>query len=81
MYDVNIKAVLNGWIIKVGCQTVVFSSKKTMFKEIGLYLTDPNGVEENYRKNAVNSELLKNQAPQDTQDGDVALLRAVTTTT
>ena len=53
--DITIKAALNGWIVKVGCQTVVFTSKPEMLQEIGQYLADPEGMEKKY-KDAVNAQ-------------------------
>lgn len=54
--DVKISAVLNGWVVRVGCQTLVFEDLEVMLKEVGAYLTDPDGIQEAYRENAVNAK-------------------------
>lgn len=48
MHDIKIKAVLNGYIVKVGCQTVVFGSRKKLFRELDRYLDNPSAVEREY---------------------------------
>ena len=50
MHDIKIKPVLNGYIVEVGCKTVVFPSRKKLLRELDRYLQDPEGVEEEYRK-------------------------------
>ena len=45
---ITIKTVLNGYRVEVGCQEVVFESRKRMLKEIGRYLKKPNKVEAEY---------------------------------
>lgn len=46
--DIIIKKVLNGYILKVGCQTVVFEQKNQMLSEIGRYYDNPSLVEKEY---------------------------------
>jgi hypothetical protein len=53
---VTIDPVLNGWIVTIGCQRVVFSDKDLMLGEIGRYLECPDRVEEEYRRDAVNAK-------------------------
>ena len=48
MHDIKIKAVLNGYICQVGCQTVVFGSRKKLLKELDRYLNNPAAVEKEY---------------------------------
>jgi hypothetical protein len=54
--DVTIKTVLNGWIVKVGCQDLVFTSLDVMLKDLTAYLEDPKGTEDRYQAEAVNAE-------------------------
>lgn len=56
--NVKIVPVLNGWVVEVGCQKVVFNNIGTMLEEIRKYLTDPEEIEKTYRKSAVNARLL-----------------------
>ena len=46
--DVHLKKVLNGWIVKVGCQTIVFESTSRMLSELGRYYANPAQVEKEY---------------------------------
>ncbi len=54
--EVTIKPALNGWIVRVGCQTLVFESTKRMLDEIDMYLDDPDAVERRYREQALNAK-------------------------
>ncbi len=54
MREVRIEPVLNGWIVRVGCASVVAMSKEAMLSEIGRYIDDPEAVEKEYAANAVN---------------------------
>jgi hypothetical protein len=47
-YPITINSVLNGFVVNVGCQTVVFESKDKMFSEIGRYLDNPEAVIKEY---------------------------------
>ena len=60
MRDVKITAVLNGWIAKVGCQTLVYNDKKALLHDLGTYMADPKGTEKAFIKNAVNKRLIAN---------------------
>jgi len=53
MKEVRIEPVLNGWIVRVGCASVVALSKESMLSEIGRYIDDPEGVTKEYAANAV----------------------------
>lgn len=54
--NVLIKPVLNGWIVEVGCQQVVFDNKERMLKSISSYLDDPKETERYWRTHAVNAK-------------------------
>lgn len=47
--DISIKAVLNGFVVQVGCQTVVFGSVNDMLANISDYVRNPEQVERKYR--------------------------------
>jgi len=53
--EVKIKPVLNGWIVEVGCQTLVFIDGIFMAEELLKYLDDPDEVEKRYLEESVNS--------------------------
>jgi len=67
--DINIKSVLNGWIVKVGCQTVavVFKDVDTMIAALRSYPEDPESAEKCWLENSVNAGKLSG--------GDVAIDR------
>ena len=48
--NVSIRPVLNGWIVKVGCQKVVFTTMDTMLENLERYLTDPVATEKQFRE-------------------------------
>lgn len=50
----NVKPVLNGYICHVGCQTVVFNSKKALLRTLEEYLDKPAEVEQQFIKEAIN---------------------------
>jgi len=52
--DIRISAVLNGFEVKVGCQTLVFTDVTEMLKEIRRYLKKPEEVEKEYLEKALN---------------------------
>jgi hypothetical protein len=51
---ITITAVLNGWILGVGCQTVVFQDRDQLVRELDAYLKDPAGTEARFLKSSVN---------------------------
>lgn len=50
--DVGIRRVLNGFIVKIGCQEVVFESQEKMLSELGRYFNNPQLVTKEYQDNA-----------------------------
>ncbi len=65
--DINIQAVLNGYIVKVGCQTVVFESLDSMLGELKSYCRDPEFVERSYLENAINAKQMFGNQPRAAQ--------------
>jgi hypothetical protein len=61
--QVTISPVLNGFMLHVGCQTVVFESAKKMLDELGQYYAAPDAVEHRFIKNAVNKTMLEPVPP------------------
>ena len=45
---IKIKPAHNGYIVKVGCKTLVFTSRKKLVKKLARYLADPDKVEREY---------------------------------
>ncbi len=57
MKDIKIKPVLNGFIVKIGCQRIVFTSLADMTKELKRYYgaKKPDEVEKDWLDNSINS--------------------------
>jgi hypothetical protein len=51
----QIVPVLNGWLVTMGCQQIVFVSLARMCGEIQRYYESPARVEREYLENAVNA--------------------------
>lgn len=47
--DITIKAVLNGYVCTVSCQTVVFDNTRNLTEALKEYLADPEGMERMWR--------------------------------
>ena len=58
MYDLTIKVALNGYVVRVGCQRVVFNDRELMLRALNDYLNDPVGVTELYQRNSINAKQL-----------------------
>ena len=52
--ELRIIPVLNGWIVDVGCQRVVFTDREVMAREMMEYYRNPDETEKRYMANAVN---------------------------
>jgi hypothetical protein len=61
--DIIIRPCLNGYVVNVGCQVVVFNDRKRLLEEIGIYLDRPGITEDRYRETAVHREMMNNLAP------------------
>lgn len=48
MREVVIRKVLNGFIVQVGCQTVVFQNKTELLVELSNYIDNPAEMEKKY---------------------------------
>lgn len=47
-HDIGITFVLNGCILEIGCQKVVFETKEKLLAELTRYLENPGVVEKEY---------------------------------
>lgn len=56
MRDIRIQPALNGFIVNVGCQTVVFTTVEMLITELGMYLKDPDARERFYLDNSINAD-------------------------
>jgi hypothetical protein len=46
--EITIRKVMNGFVVRVGCQELVFEGQAYMLMEIGRYLAEPEKVEREY---------------------------------
>ena len=58
MRDVTIKPALNGYLVRLGCQRVVFTDRAQMLRALGDYMENPREVERMYLENSCNSKQL-----------------------
>lgn len=63
--EITIKPALNGFYVRVGCQTLVFTSIEVLIQELALYLKNPDHVEKIYIETSINSKHLLGQPEQD----------------
>jgi hypothetical protein len=63
MYNIQIEYALNGLVVRVGCQTVVFESIDGFLQELNQYLREPRKTEVRWRKNQMFSTLSEDAPP------------------
>lgn len=51
---IAITAVLNGWIVTIGCQTVVYQSREMLLADLSAYMQWPEATEDRFLSQAVN---------------------------
>jgi hypothetical protein len=71
-HKVIIEPVLNGYLVQVGCQHLVFSSTDNLLQALGRYLEDPHKTEIYYRTEALHKDLLSAITAQDFMGGNRA---------
>jgi len=59
MRSVTVNAVLNGWTVQVGCQTLVYTDPDKLTGDLRDYLRDPKAKEAAVIETAVNKRLLQ----------------------
>jgi len=52
--EITICPVLNGYVVRVGCQQVVFDDRTKLLLELDAYLKNPEETEKRYIGNALN---------------------------
>lgn len=61
--DINIHPVLNGFIVTVGCQSVVFDNVDKLIEELREYCLKPEVTEKRYTGFAINRDLMNTPPP------------------
>lgn len=56
MRDITIKPVLNGFVVRMGCQRIVFGDREVMIRALNDYLDEPSKTEERYTLNSMHSK-------------------------
>ena len=59
MRSVTVNAVLNGWTVQCGCQTLVYMDPDKLVGDLRDYLNDPKAKEKEVIESAVNKRLLQ----------------------
>lgn len=54
MREIIIRPVLNGFVVRVGCQELVFRDIQDVGRELIRYQANPEAIEEEYLAHAVN---------------------------
>lgn len=52
----RIQKVMNGYVVNIGCQILVFTSLTTMLQEMERYFKDPGAVEKQYWEHSNQTE-------------------------
>lgn len=70
MRPVGINPVLNGWTVRIGCQTVVFTDADKLCSELARYIDNPEEVEKDYLSNAKNREAGRPELAEQSRDAE-----------
>lgn len=57
MKPLSISPALNGWIVQVGCQNVVFNDKSEMIAALSHYIDEPKKTEKRFFQERKNNTL------------------------
>lgn len=61
--DLIIQPVLNGYVVTIGCQKVVFTDPRILGDEVTRYYKDPETVEKEYILKSVNKMMDQTASP------------------
>ena len=85
MRTVTVNAVLNGWVVKCGCQTLVYMNPDKLVEDLREYMLNPKLKEAAIIESAVNKRLIQDMScmipdmptppPQGTTDQNVLTTR------
>lgn len=56
MRDIIIRPALNGFVVRMGCQRIVFVDRDVMIRALNDYLDEPSKTEERYTLNSMHSK-------------------------
>src|SRR5574342_651721 len=76
--DVTIHAVLNGFVVQVGCQTTVFETGDMLLVRLGDYLRHPEQTEQQWRDTALNAKHTLLDVPTPTVNQGIGLGQCAT---
>ena len=58
MRDITIKPALNGYVVRLGCQRLVFPNRELLMRALNDYLDNPEKTEQSYMYGSLNSKQL-----------------------
>jgi len=58
MRDITIKPALNGYVVRLGCQRIVFPTRDLLLRALNDYLENPEKIEDSYKYGSLNSKQL-----------------------
>lgn len=64
MRSIRVSPVLNGFVVEVGCQTLVFNRIEDVAENLVAYQKDPDGMEKKFAAAAVNKTLDNGPVPE-----------------
>lgn len=62
--EINIRPVLNGFIVNCGCQTLVFNEPGQLIAEFSAWVNKPSEIEAKYEKMMVDKGLIPPPPPE-----------------
>lgn len=62
-YSVTIKKAANGFVVEVGCQTLVFENQTMLLAQLDKYLTDPRRAEREFNEKYYPGKLSSEPVP------------------
>lgn len=74
--EIEIRPILNGWLVVVGCQTLAYTDKETMLRDLREWLDKPEETEKRILESAVNYKRLMGDRLIGLMDGATARVRA-----
>ena len=76
MRSIRVNPVLNGFVVEVGCQTLVFNKIEDVAENLIAYQKAPDGMEKKFAADAVNKTLDNGPVPEPVERPNRNIVRA-----